>query len=1084
MNFRNRLPILLVALFVLAFCAGAPAQNITGTIVGTVRDGSGAALPNATITLTNVETNAQVAVRPDENGDFIAPSLAPGGYTIKTEASGFKQHVTEAVRLLANRTVRLDIALEPGEISQRVEVQATAPIINSESATIGNILESRVITSLPLNGRTLDRLIRISAGVTTDSASNPRVAGSAYWGGIHFNVDGVTYNDSGNGGAAYSFRNGAATLPSIETVSEFKIDSNNQKAEFEGSASVTIVTKSGTNKFHGSVFEFNRNKAFAAKNFFATGAPKPPFNRNEFGFSLGGPVRQDKTFFFGNYEGLRERFPRVNTLSVATAAMREGDFTGLPPIIDPLTAQPFPNNRIPANRIDQRTQALLKFVPLPNQAGAGPAGTLNNYVVNIGNISDINRYGARLDHKLTANDSLWGSFNYSKGDPYFVAQNFPPTYGSWSNGGYKTQNLNLTYVHTFSPRATNEFRFGWFYHDSTRIGMNTDFDPRQIFPDLYGPLSVGGLPNINVTSHVAIGDYGGFPPGKQFTNQYIDNFTYVRGSHTIKAGIDFANYRVSTPPGTFGLASGLAQNAGLGRFDFNGRFTNNTTGAAQPAHAFADFLLGYPVSTFRATPGAISLFYQTRYSAYAQDDWQVSQRLTLNFGLRYMVQTSWKERDRAQANLDFATGRLVIPGDTFPPQTQPRLVSAYPITTAPGEALETDKNNFAPRIGFAFRPFNNSRTVIRGGAGLYYNTLPVFIGFRQMGLTNPPFLLSETFEAAPGRTPSLTLAQPFPGAGAISPNPAITAVDRNIQNSLSQQWNLTVEREVLKNLGVRVSYVGNKTSHLPWYNFSINVPERQAPGALQPRRPYQPWSDILLLAGGGDSTIHQLQVEAVQRYSRGLTLQAEYSWNRSLDNVPIVGGTQNPYNLRADRGNSDQIRRHIFSLAYSYELPFGPGKPLANVSGPLGKVIGGWQLAGITYLRTGMPFSVSFNATQPGWFSGRADLLRDPKLPRSERSITRWFDASAFAVPAPFTYGNSARNLLFGPGDVVFDLSVLKDTKIKEVVTVQFRAEFFNLPNHPNFGNPAANISVPSTVGAIFGAGDPRQIQFGLKVLF
>jgi carboxypeptidase family protein len=1074
-------PLLLV---VLSIPTSVPAQNITGTIVGTVKDGSGAALPDAMVTLTNVETNAQLTIKADGGGEFIAPSLAPGLYTIRTEASGFKQNLMEAVRLLANRTVRLDIALEPGEISQRVEVRATAPVINSESATIGNILEGQVITALPLNGRTLDRLIRISAGVTTDSASNPRVAGSAYWGGIHFNVDGVSYNDTGNGGAAYSYRNGATTLPSIETISEFKIDSNNQKAEFEGSASVTIVTKSGTNAFHGSVFEFNRNKAYAAKNFFATGQPKPPFNRNEFGFSLGGPIRKDKTFFFGNYEGLRERFPRVNTLSVATAAMRDGDFKGLPPIIDPLTGKPFPDNRIPSDRIDKRAQALLKYVPLPNQAGVGPAGTLNNYVVNIGNISDVNRYGVRLDHKFSANDGLWGSFNYSKGNPYFVAQAFPPSYGSWSDGGYKTQNLNLAYVHTFSPRASNEFRIGWFYHDSPRLGMNTDFDPRQLFPGLYGPLSVGGLPNINITSHVAIGDYGGFPPEKQFTNQFIDNFTYVRGSHTIKTGIDFANYRVSTPPGTFGLGSGLAQNAGLGRFDFNGRFTKNTTGAAQPAHAFADFLLGYPGFAYRSTPGAVSLFYQTRYSAYAQDDWQVSQRLTLNFGLRYMVQTSWKERDRAQANFDFASGKLVIPGDGFPPQTLQSLVGAYPITTAPGEVLETDKNNFAPRLGFAFRPFADNRTVIRGGAGFYYNTLPVHIGFRQMGLTNPPFLLSETFEAAPGPTPSLTLATPFPGAGEISPNPAITAVERNIQNSLSQQWNLTVERELLKNLGLRVSYVGNKTSHLPWYNFSINVPEKQAPGALQPRRPYQPWSDILLLAGGGDSTIHQLQVEAVQRYSNGLTLQAEYSWNRSLDNVPVVGGTQNPYNSRADRGNSDQIRRHIFSLAYTYELPFGQGKPLAGVRGPIGKVIGGWQLSGITYLRTGTPFSVTFNATQPGWLSGRADILRDPKQPRSVRSTTQWFDPSAFSVPAPFTYGNSARNMLFGPGEIGFDLSVLKNTKIKEAVTVQFRAEFFNLPNHPNFGNPAANISVPSTVSRIFGAGDPRQIQFGLKVLF
>jgi hypothetical protein len=549
--------------------------------------------------------------------------------------------------------------------------------------------------------------------------------------------------------------------------------------------------------------------------------------------------------------------------------------------------------------------------------------------------------------------------------------------------------------------------------------------------------------------------------------------------------LTFANYRVSTPPGTFGLATGLAQNAGLGRFDFNGRFTNNTTGAAAPAHAFADFLLGYPGFAFRSTPGAISLFYQTRYSAYAQDDWRVSQRLTLNFGTA-LHGADFVEGARPRAGqLRFRHGQagpsrrqVAAAGAAAAGQ---RLSNQPP---TPARCWRTDKNNFAPRIGFAFRPFANGRTVIRGGAGFYYNTLPVFIGFRQAGLTNPPFLLSETFEAAAGRTPTLTLAAPFPGAGAISPNPSINAVERNIQNGLSQQWNLTVEHELLKNLGLRVSYVGNKTSHLPWYNFSINLPVRQVAGALQPNRPYQPWSDIFLTAGGGDSTIHQLQVEAIQRYSRGLTFQAEYSWNRSLDNVPIVGGTQNPYNYSADRGNSEQVRRHIFSLAYSYELPFGPGKPLANVSGPLGKVIGGWQLAGITYLRTGMPFSVTFNATQVGWLSTRADLIRDPKLPRSERSITRWFDASAFATPAPFTYGNSARNLLFGPGDIVVDLSVLKDTKIKESVTVQFRAEFFNLPNHTNLSNPAANISVPSTVGRIFGAGDPRQIQFGLKVLF
>jgi hypothetical protein len=1060
-------------------------QSITGTILGTVRDSSGAVVPGASIVLTNDETGVTTSAISDERGDFVAPNLLPGSYSVKVEMSGFKPAVVKAVRLLATRSARVEPVLEPGGLAQEVQVVASAPVVNSENATIGNVMESQIITTLPFNGRTLDRLIRISAGVTSDSASNPRVAGSSYWGGIQFNVDGTSYNDSGNGGAAYSFRNGAATLPSIDAVSEFKIDSNNQKAEYEGSASVTIVSKSGSNAFHGSLFAFNRNKALAAKNYFATSLVKPPYNRNEFGFSLGGPIRRDKTFFFADYEGLRERFPRVNTLSVATQAMRNGDFTGLPAIIDPLTGQAFPNNQVPTSRFDSRAVALLKYIPLPNRAGTGPAGTLLNWIGDINNVSNINRYGVRLDHKLTNRDALWGGFNYSKGSPYTVAQAFPPGYGSWSDGGYQTENLSLTYMRTISPRATNEARFGWFYHGSVRLGMNTDYNPQTLFPTLYGPFSVGGLPNVAISSHVSIGDYGGSERGKQFTNQYIDNFTYVRGRHTIKTGFDIANYRVSSPPGSFGLLTGIAQEAAFGRFSFTGRFASGNVGTAQPAHAFADFLLGYPATSFRSTSTPALLMYQTRYSAYVQDDWRVSPRFTLNFGVRYMVQTAWKERDLALANFDFTTGQLVISADKLPPQAVSRLFTSYPVRLDPNfDQLETDTNNFAPRVGFAWRPFGNTRTVLRGGAGFYYNTLPVYIGFRQLGFSNPPFLLSETYEAAAGATPTLTLASPFPGAGAIAPNPALTVVQRDIQNSLAQQWNLTLERELVRNLGVRASYVGNKTSHLPWYNRSINLPQTQAAGVLQTRRPYQPWADILMLSGGGDSTIHQLQLEAIQRFSHGLTFQAEYSWNRSLDNVPIVGGPQNPYDNRVERGNSEQVRRQIFTLAYSYDLPMGPGKRFAAVGGPVGKLIGGWQIAGITYLRSGTPFSVIFNATQAGWLGGRASIVDDPTLSRSERTVERWFNTAAFTTPAPFTFGNSARNLLFAPGDMVFDVSFLKNTRITEGTSVQFRAEFFNFPNHANFGAPGNNVSTPATFGRIFGAGDPRVIQFGLKMLF
>jgi hypothetical protein len=1084
---RNRLVTILALACALAATA-AFAQNIAGTIVGAITDASGASVTSANVTIVNEQTNIEYKAA-SETGEFSAPNLAPGTYTVKVDLTGFKPSVTKGVRLLANRTARVDVVLQPGAITQTVEVTAGAPVINSETATVGSILEAATITQLPLNGRTLDRLIRISAGVTSDSASNPRVAGSAYWGGIQFSVDGTTFNDMGNGGGAYSYRNGLSTLPSVDSISEFKMDSNSQKAEYEGSVSATVVTKSGTNEIHGSVLWFNRNREVAAKNYFATGIAKPPYNRNEFGYTVGGPIVKNKTFFFHSYEGLRERTSRTNTLSVATSAMRSGNFTGLPSIVDPLAGVPFANNQVPTTRIDSRSKSLIDWVPLPNQAGTGPAGTLNNYITTIGNVSDVNRWGARVDHRFSSSDAIWVNLNYSKGSPYFVAQNYPERYGSWQDGGYSTQSVNISWNHTFSPTLLNEARFGYLRHASVRQGMNKDFNPLSLFPQLYS-VAYGGLPYMQIGNHVAIGDYGGSDRAPQLTPQYIDNLSWVKGKHTIKAGIDFANYRAASYPSVGGMASGLVNDAALGRFNFNGRYTyGSLTGTAQPAHMFADYLLGYPTTTYRSTTSPNLLFYTSRYSAYVQDDWQVSPKLTVNFGVRYMVQTAWKERNNTQAQFDFASGKLIVPGSQYPTQAQQKLVAAYPITLASqanysGSLYDTDKNNFAPRVGFAFRPFTGNKTVFRGGFGMYYNFLPVFIGFRQLGFSNPPYLLAETYEAAAGLTPSLTLAQPFGSTGTISPNPAVTAVQKNIRNSESYQWNLTVERELRANLGIRASYVGNHSTHLPWYNLPANNPYTQAAGNIQPRRPYQPWADVLLLASGGDSILHQLQLELVQRYRNGLTFQVEYSFNRSLDNVPVVGGPQNPYDQRADRGNSDQIRRHIFTANYNYELPFGKGKKFLSAGGPLNHVVGGWNIGGITYLRTGTPFSPSFTATQTGWMGGRPDAVGDAILGRGDRSLGKWFDPSAFAVPAPFTWGNAPRNGLWGPGDIVFDVSILKNFAITERFKAQFRGEFFNFPNHANFGNPAANISTTASVGRITSAGDPRQIQFGLKLLF
>lgn len=788
----------------LSACA-LSAQVTSGTLLGTVRDSSGAVMANARVRVTNNGTALTTETATTAEGDYIVPNLTAATYSIRVEAPGFKAAEVRQVRLLLNANLRTDFVLEPGAVEQSIEVTAAPPVVNSETSSIANVVDTHTVVTLPLNGRTLDRLIQITAGNASDSVSNPKLGGSLHWGGNFFTMDGVNFNDTGNGGAAYSFRTALSTTPSVDTIQEFKIESNNAKAEHEGSAAISMISKSGTNEFHGSLFEFNRNRELAAKNFFATGLPKPAFNRNEFGATAGGRIIRNKTFFFGSYEGLRQRTANTPFLAMPTPAMRQGDFAGLAALRDPLSDTPFPNNRIPANRIDSRTQRLLEFVPQPNTPGSGAAGTGLNYVATVGNIIDVNRYSLKVDHNINTRNYLTFVANYSKGSPYFVALNTPPNYGNFGDGGYITKSISGTYNSTISPTKLNELRFSYFSHGSIRIGQNTDFNPASIFPTLYQPLPIGGLPNVSIAGFASIGDSGGSPRGIQPTQQITDNFTWVKGKHTFKAGVDIGFNRVATNPGAGGSA--------FGQFTFNGRYSNNS---------YADFLLGYPVSTTRQTPFISSLLHNSRYGAYFQDDWKVTSKLTLNLGVRYMLQTITQERDGSFANFDFGRGAYVIrtENNQLPRNAIPRLLEAYPYVGSEAngwgsDVMTSDRNNWAPRIGFAYRPFNDNKTVLRGGYGIFYNVIPVFIGIRQLSWQNTPFLLTETFEAAAGNTPSLTLANPFPGAGRLSPNPSITAVNRNLTNTYAQQWNLTIERELMGNLGIRASYIGNKATRVP-----------------------------------------------------------------------------------------------------------------------------------------------------------------------------------------------------------------------------------------------------------------------------
>jgi hypothetical protein len=1058
---------------VLVLAATLSAQSTTGTILGTVTDPSGAVIPGAKVTLTNEGTNISSTTRTNANGDYTFPNLRAASYAVQAEAAGFRHAKVQGIQLLLNATVRQDVRLEPGLVEQSVTVTAEVAVVNSETSSVAGIVDQHSVQNLPLDGRTLDGIVFLTPGLTSDSASNPRLGGSQYWGGNFYSVDGVAFNDAGNGGAAYSYSTKLTTAPSVDTVQEVKVESNNAKAEHEGSAAISMVTRGGQNVIHGALYEFNRSRFTTAKNFFATAQDKPQFNRNEFGGNFSGPILKNKLFYFGSYEGLRQRTGRPSGLNVPTLAVRSGDF-GRTTVRDPLSGAAFPNNQIPASRFDSRTKTLLAFYPEPNTAGA------YNYYSGITNKFDVNRYSLRTDFQATSRDSLVFNSNYSIGDPYFITRGTPANYGNWSNGGYTTKSASLAWTRTVTTRSVNEFRAAYFSHASVRQGQNLDFDTRTIFPGLY-QMPVGGLPFVTITGYTTIGDYGGGEASPQITISLVDHYTFIRGRHTFKTGIDANFIRIATNPTAIGYGASPSSGAAYGSFTFNARYTGN---------GFGDFLLGYPVSTARDTPTLVNLLHQSRHSAYFQDDWKVKPGLTLNIGVRYMVQTLMQERDGSWSNFDFATGQLVIRtvDGKLPRLAIPRLLSAYPYVGSEAhgwgsDVMRPDHNNIEPRFGFAFRPIRNKQFVISGGYGIYVGQIPAYIGVRQISWSNSPFFLRETFEAAAGNTPTLSFANPFPtGGGSVSPNPSLTAVNRQLRNSTSQQWNLTIEKQLIRNTKLRATYLGNKATRAPFYNYNRNMPIKQAAGTIQSQRPFQPFADISTLDTNGNAFTNQFQAELTRRLPSGLYVMSNFTLNKAIDNVPVSASPQNPYDARAERSNMEGVRQLVFNTSVTYPVPVGT--KFWRVHGPLKHAIAGWNLSGIATFRSGTPFSVTFTPPQAGWYANRADATGiSPNL--DEPNIARWFNPAAFRTPAPFTFGNTARNVLWGPGQMKIDVGLVKNVKMFERYTLMIRGEAFNLPNHPSFGNPSASISSPSTMGRIGATSvDARAVQVALKLSF
>ncbi|SEG67290.1 Carboxypeptidase regulatory-like domain-containing protein [Bryocella elongata] len=1068
----------LASLFALCWLGLAPAmataQTVSGSLTGQVTDASGAAVSNAKVTVRNLATNQTLSVTTSGDGTYTLPNLDPAMYEITIAAPGFEKATLSSVKLLLSSTVRNDVKLTVGSEAQTVNVTGSPDSITTDSGAIGDVIESQAIERLPLNGRTIDRVLTYVAGNTSDSPSSPNIGGGLRWGGTYYTVDGVPFNDLGNGAAAYSYNTNLTTLPSTETVAEVKVESSLAPAEYEGGTAIQVATKSGSNKFHGTAYEFNRNRAYAARSYFSP-APllKPQLNRNEFGGVLGGPIWKDKTFFFGAAEALLQRQGSVYTFTVPTDAQRGGDFSAYAPLTDPNTGLPFAGNKLPY--IDARAATILSYVPHANLSGL-----TNNLTQSVPTKYDVKRYTLRLDHNLNRVHTLTLSGALSIGDPYFAPNGTPAQYGNYESAGYTTQSALLRDNMVFTPHLLNEAHYSYLSHRSIRKGQNGNFDPYTIFPGLYGPFAIGGLPTVSMTGYTGIGDTGSSGHSPETTQQILDNVTLVHGKHTMKFGAAVNFNGLAIKSGT--------SSSTLGTFGFTGRYTANT--ANPTGNAFADFLLGYANTTTRATPQIpIYLKYQN-YAFFGQDDWVVTPRLTLNFGLRYVLQTSPTEANGAFTNFDFAKGVYVIRsvGGQLPSTVNQTALSLYPNTYTTSEqdgwgqsVLQTDKSDWGPRLGFAYRPLSGDKLVVRGGYGMFYNFVPTYIGIRQISQLNFPFTLTQSYTASSSTTPTLTLANPFPGTGTVSANPTIYAVNRDLKNTRVQQWNLSMEEALPSNVGLRVSYVGNQATHAPWYYYDKNEPyPMRALTTLQSGRPYQPWGDIYTLVTEGFSITHQLQIEATKRTGHGLYLQTSYTWGKSLDNVPITYGPQNPADPSGDYSNGDGERHHNFYFSGTYELPIhrtGFGSRLTN----------GWSVSSLTQVRSGIPFTPTFSIVgNVGWYATRPNIVPGVGYYSGAHTLSKWFNPAAFTAPTPYTFGNARRNILFGPHEIGFDASLEKKTTMRDGVDLLLRFDAFNAVNTPNFSTPSSNISV-GNAGVISGINSTtpnRQVQIGGKIVF
>jgi hypothetical protein len=1066
------------------------AQTTFASITGTVTDAGGAVIPNVSIEATHVRSNYKYTAVSNAAGAYTLSQLREGEYTLRARSSGFQEFFVSDIQLISRDQRRIDIQLQVGAVETRIEVTAGATLIETETARIGDAKGSTTLNAMPLNTRSLYSFLGLMPGVVAagGGVATRRFAGSRL-NQSEQSIDGITVSNGFDGTQISPLVN------YIESFEEVRVDMANNTADIGSVGQVTIISKSGSNDFHGSLITYYTTPWFRARNPFA--AQRGGGVVHQPGVSAGGPIviprlynGKNRSFFFGSFETSRGSNVLQNlNPAVPLAAWRAGDFSGLTtPIRDAFTGQPLPGNRIPASRLNPVSLKYQeRFWPLPNSGDPNVFGP-QNFRAQVTRPFDPNTYWTtRIDHRFSEKSFLFGRYTWNRGHSRGYEGNLPTIGRLWNTRD--TRAFNLSYTHSIRSNLITEARWGFAWNDNPRHGA-------VIGSELVRELGITGLvPNLPDYQGLLDVSFAGLgiqrvmqtpwrhPGFLNFAQQYQLHLNWFKSNHSIKSG--FQINRV-------GFQDQNASDALFGRVQFSNRFTG---------HPYADFLYGVPTNMNRAFPPILIDRTRWSYEFFVADEWKVAQTLTFNAGLRYEWKPGYVEVNGNQAVFDIATGSIVIP-DGARSAVSPLVPSGYVNIVEASQAgwpsktlMQTDRNNFAPRVGLAWRPLGPD-TVLRAGWGMFYDVVP-----RAISSGGSPFVLNEPQFTNPANNPVVVFPQVFPSqGGALTTIGLPTAMRRDIRVPFSMQYNLTVEHQRW-DTGFRLSYIGTNTRQGEWgYNINSPLP---GPGAfINKPRMFPRYPGITYISNGAGHQYHGMQVEAERRFANGFSWQLSWNWARDIGDLERGQSPENPFDRLRERGVWLDIPKHRVTGNMIYQLPFGRGKRFLNSAGrAVDYALGGWEVSGIYSYYSGQfltpawtgpdPVGIAFTSSlTPPNVTLRPDHLRDANLPADQRSTGRWFDVSAFAPPRPGAFGTSARGVIVGPDSSVLNFGLMKSFSITERARLRAEITSTNLFNRPNYSIPDVNISNVGTVGVIDDVGDsstldgsgPRSFRAGLRL--